>query len=50
MAGKHKTPPRETRADATASGWKPPFPGALPPFRKPPAAKKPVGKLAPKPR
>lgn len=41
MAGKKK-PPRPAPAAARAKGWKPPFPGAKPPF------KEPGGKAAPK--
>ena len=29
-----KKPPQSDPADAKANGWKPPFPGAKPPFKK----------------
>lgn len=46
MAGKKapvKKPPQSAPADAKASGWKPPFPGAKPPFKKPAAGGKKGG-------
>jgi hypothetical protein len=54
-----KKSPQSAPADAKASGWKPPFPGAKPPFKDdgkaapaknlPPwLAKKPPAKTAPK--
>jgi hypothetical protein len=34
-----KKPPQSKPADAKANGWKPPFPGAKPPFKKAPGKK-----------
>jgi hypothetical protein len=44
MAGSKgkKKPPQSAKPDAKANGWKPPFPGAVPPW------KEPKGKTAPK--
>jgi hypothetical protein len=33
--GKGKKPPQSPPDDAKANGWKPPFPGAKPPFKDP---------------
>jgi hypothetical protein len=35
VAGKKK-PPQSAADDAKANGWKPPFPGAKPPFKTTP--------------
>ena len=43
MAGKKK-PPQSAADDAKANGWKPPFPGAKPPFKVPPKAPPAAGK------
>ena len=46
MAARKKKPPQSAPADAKANGWKPPFPGAKPPF-KPPAGKGAAAKGTP---
>jgi hypothetical protein len=36
-AASSSAPPQSAPADAKANGWKPPFPGAKPPFKEPAA-------------
>jgi hypothetical protein len=41
-----KKPPQSAPADAKANGWKPPFPGAKPPFKESKGKTAPAGKGA----